>query len=254
MHNSATPPAYFVTATGTDIGKTIVTATLLRYLRQLGYHAEAVKPVMSGYQPESGFDSDPASDAAYLLAAMGKPVDAETVAAIAPWRFPEPLSPHRAAELDGSPLSPPEIIGWCQDWLARTGSGPRFIEGVGGVMVPLTYDYTVLDWMVALGLPVLLVTGDYLGTLSHTLTALDVMHRSGLSLAGIIVNQSIDSADHFGSITTLRRLCPYPDTPIATLPRLEGGDNRDAAMALTQQCLSNNAEMQDFILFAQHLC
>ena len=56
------------------------------------------------------------------------------------------------------------------------------IEGIGGIMVPLDDEHTVLDWMLVLQLPVILVAGSYLGTLSHTLTALDVLRRRGLTV------------------------------------------------------------------------
>jgi hypothetical protein len=70
--------AAFVTATGTDIGKTYVTAGIIRAMREQGRPASAIKPVMSGYDP----GRPEASDAGILLAAMGKPVNAETVAAM----------------------------------------------------------------------------------------------------------------------------------------------------------------------------
>ena len=81
--------AAFVTATGTDIGKTYITAGIIRALIEQGRQAAAIKPVMSGYDAAS---PEP-SDAATLLQAMGKPVTPETIAAIAPWRYFAPLSP-----------------------------------------------------------------------------------------------------------------------------------------------------------------
>ena len=56
-------------------------------------------------------------------------------------------------------------------------SGKLLIEGVGGIVVPLNDRHTVLDWMIALNVPLVLVTGTYLGTLSHTLTCIDVLKR-----------------------------------------------------------------------------
>ena len=68
-----------------------------------------------------------------------------------------------------------------------------FIEGVGGVMVPLTQHQTVLDWIEPLRIPVLLVTGNYLGSLSHTLTALEVLERRQISVHAVIINESLDA-------------------------------------------------------------
>ena len=64
------------------------------------------------------------------------------------------------------------------------------IEGIGGVMVPLDGERTVLDWMAALGLPLILVAGSYLGTISHTLTALDALYRRELDVLAVIVSET----------------------------------------------------------------
>jgi len=85
--------AYFVTSTGTDIGKTFVTAALIRYLRESNQPVAALKPVVSGYDSSVVDTSDPA----VLLAALGRPVTADEVNQIAPWRFRAPLSPDLAA-------------------------------------------------------------------------------------------------------------------------------------------------------------
>src|SRR3569623_2427108 len=89
--------AYFVTSTGTDIGKTFVTAGLTRHLRGEGRIAAAVKPLVSGYDSSAVETSDPA----VLLRAMGRTVSADEIAAIAPFRFRAPLSPDIAAAREG---------------------------------------------------------------------------------------------------------------------------------------------------------
>src|SRR5882757_3033039 len=85
--------AYFVTSTGTDIGKTFVTAGLIRYLREAGQAVQALKPVVSGYDSSVVETSDPA----VLLRALGRQVSADEIASVAPWRFRAPLSPDIAA-------------------------------------------------------------------------------------------------------------------------------------------------------------
>ena len=64
------------------------------------------------------------------------------------------------------------------------------IEGIGGVMVPLDDRRTVLDWMSLLRIPVVLVAGSYVGTISHTLTALEVLARRNLDIAAVVVSES----------------------------------------------------------------
>ena len=85
--------ALFVTATGTDVGKTFVTAGLIKLLKSQGASVDALKPVVSGYDPSVAETSDPA----VLLKALGRPVSAEEVARISPYRFRAPLSPDMAA-------------------------------------------------------------------------------------------------------------------------------------------------------------
>jgi dethiobiotin synthetase len=196
--------ALFITATGTDVGKTFVAAGLAVALRARGRAVEAIKPVLSGYAPDRAAESDPG----VLLAALGRPVTEENVARIAPWRFAAPLSPDMAARREGRAIDFATLVAFSRDAIAAR-RGVLLIESVGGVMVPLDERHTVLDWMSALRVPLLLVTGSYLGTLSHTLTALDVLARHALEVRAIVVSESRDS--------------PVPlDDTVASLTRFAG--------------------------------
>ncbi|TAE34271.1 MAG: dethiobiotin synthase [Alphaproteobacteria bacterium] len=207
-------PRYFVTSTGTDIGKTYVTSLLVRSLLVHGYAAKAYKPIMSGV---AQWDSN---DAAELLKAQGIAVTPEDTTAIAPWQFSHPLSPHRAAEYAQRPIDPASLVAWCRDQCALSNADDYiFIEGVGGVMVPITRDYTVLDWMRALNYPVLLVVGDYLGTLSHSLSALHVLHHANIAVHGVVVNSSPSPVEHKDACRTLCELSPYPTMSMLSVAR-----------------------------------
>ena len=173
----------FVTASGTEIGKTFVACALIHQLRRGGRSVSALKPVATGISPETVSDSD----SALLLQALGVPAADDAVAAITPWRFPEPLSPDMAAARAHASIPFDELVAFCQ---VDRGTDVTLIEGIGGVMVPLDRRHTVLDWIAALGAPALLVTGSYLGTLSHTLTAVGMLQARDVELAGIIVNES----------------------------------------------------------------
>jgi dethiobiotin synthetase len=217
--------AYFVTSTGTDIGKTFVTAGLIRTLRGPNQAVDALKPVLSGYDSSVAETSDPA----VLLAALGRPVTADEIARIAPWRFRAPLSPDLAAAREGRPIDFDELVAFSRKAIANT-NGTLFIEGVGGIMVPLDAGRTVLDWMTALGIPLLLVVGGYLGTISHTLTALDVLAQRGLRVAAIVVSESernpVELDDTVASIARFAR-----GAPVTGLPRLPRGINEHPAFA-----------------------
>lgn len=209
----------FVTATGTDIGKTFVTAGLVRALRARGVAVEALKPVASGFDPAAPESSDPG----VLLTALGREITAENLARISPWRFAAPLSPDMAARREGRRIDFAALIDFCHS--ATRAADILLIEGVGGIMVPLDNEHTVLDWVAALRLPLLIMAGSYLGTISHTLSALDVVKRWGLDVAALIVNETpggpvdleetAQTIERFAAgteIITLRRRRP-PDPP-----------------------------------------
>lgn len=203
-------PSFFVTATGTDIGKTYVTTGLLRACRRKNRAAMALKPVASGFDPLS----PESSDSYALMEALGLPVS--NLERISPWRFAAPLSPDMAAAREGRAIDMADLEGFCREAIAVHET--LFIEGVGGAMVPLTETDTVLDWMASLRLPLLLVTGSYLGTLSHTLTALDVVLRRELPVAFIIVNESEGSTVPLDE--TAASIARFSvGVPVATLPR-----------------------------------
>lgn len=217
--------AYFVTSTGTDIGKTFVTAGLIARLREAGAAVDALKPVVSGYDSSVA----PTSDPAVLLKALGRPVTPEEIACIAPWRFRAPLSPDLAAAREGRSLDFDELIAFARAAIAKA-SGTMFIEGVGGIMVPIDAKRTVLDWMAALGIPLILVVGGYLGTLSHTLTALDVLAQRRLSIAAIVVSES--ERNPIALDETVASIARFAGTvPVVGLPRLPNGITEHPAFA-----------------------
>jgi dethiobiotin synthetase len=215
--------AYFVTSTGTDVGKTFVTAGLIRYLRTSNQAVGALKPVVSGYDSSVVETSDPA----VLLGALGRPVSAHEIAQVAPWRFRAPLSPDLAAAREGRSIVFDELVAFTRD-AVKANNGILFIEGVGGIMVPLDGQRTVLDWMAALNIPLLLVVGGYLGTISHTLTALDVIAQRKLSIAAIVVSESernpVELADTVDSIARFSN-----GVDVIGLPRLPRGINQHPA-------------------------
>ena len=179
----------FITAAGTEIGKTFVTALLVRQFRARGMTVRALKPVISGFSQASL----PESDTKLLLDAMSMPVTAQNMDLVSPWRFAAPLAPSMAARLEGRTLDLLELVAFCR----QAGQGAEeflLIEGVGGVMAPLNDTHTVRDWIKRLEIPALLVGASYLGGISHTLTALEALRGSGIAVAGIVVSESADSS------------------------------------------------------------
>ena len=180
--------AQFITGTGTDIGKTWLACALLRHWQTEGRRVAALKPVLSGFDPRH----PEASDAGQLLAALGREVSTAELDAIAPWRFVAPLSPDMAAAREGRRIDFEELVAFSRRAIAGPDR-PLLIEGVGGVMAPLDERHTVRDWIAASGLPCVLVAGSYLGSLSHTLSALAALEKVGAGVTAIVVNETPDS-------------------------------------------------------------
>ena len=205
--------ALFITATGTDVGKTFVASGLIRHWRSAGRAVGALKPVTTGFDPA---EAD-GSDAGILLKALGRPVTPEQIERISPWRYAVPLSPDIAASRENRTLPFGELVAFTQRAIA-SNDGTLLIEGVGGAMVPRDDRHTVLDWMAALGVPLVVVTGTYLGVLSHTLTCLDVLARRNLAIKALVVNETPGSSVTLDdTMATLARFAPA--MPIVPLRR-----------------------------------
>lgn len=212
--------ALFVAGTGTDLGKTHVACALLSAARARGLRIDAFKPVVSGFDPDAPESSDPAR----LAAAIGRP---QAWAEISPRRYRAPLAPNLAARLEGETLVMSDLVADCQAWLASRDVDLALVEGAGGVMSPMTDDATNLDLMVALGLPVLLVAGSYLGTASHLLTALEVLRARDLAIAAIVVSESLNAPNLTQTVEMLRAF--ERQTPIIVAPRDADWDAGDVA-------------------------
>lgn len=181
-------PALFIAGAGTEIGKTYVTAALTRRLIADGRRVRTLKPLASGVPP-IGDPDFAASDTARLLAAQGIAPSPEAVEACSPWRYAAPLAPDQAAALEGRALALPDLVAWCRAEIARA-EDILIIEGVGGLMSPVTPEATGLDWLKALGIPALLVSGSYLGAISHALTACETLRFHGVALRAVAVSES----------------------------------------------------------------
>jgi len=208
---------FFVTSSGTDIGKTHLCAALARALTHKNINYQILKPIISGFERSEAQKSD----SGILLKAMGKDVTTENLDAISPWRFKAALSPHMAASLEDKEISLDDIVAFCTK---ETSPPLTLIEGVGGIMVPLNNTHTVLDWMTALHAPTIVVVGSYLGSISHSLTTLEVLHARGIIVSAVIVSESEGSDVDLGeTVTTLKQFSPV-DAPILPLPRAQSRD------------------------------
>jgi dethiobiotin synthetase len=174
----------FVTATDTGAGKTYVTARIARLWRRQGRSFSVCKPVATGARWRSGsWESD---DTLMLADAAG-----ETADRVTPWIFPLAAAPPVAARAMGDVLHFRKIT----DFLCGRSSGEKtmLVEGIGGLLCPLTEEETVADLIGALMLPVVLVARRGLGTLNHTLLAVEAIRSRGFPLAGVVLSETTPS-------------------------------------------------------------
>ena len=212
--------ALFVAGTGTDIGKTHVACALIRAVRGRGLSIDAFKPVVSGFDP-----ADPeASDPGRLARALGEP---DALPRISPRRYRAPLAPNLAARLEGDTLQLADLVDDCRDRLGSPDRDLLLIEGAGGVMSPLTDDATNLDLMVALNLPILLVAGSYLGTVSHVLTALEVIRARDLAVSAVVMSESLAAPDLVQTGQMLRSF--EASAPLILVPRAQAWNASELA-------------------------
>jgi len=194
------PWGVFIAGTDTGVGKTIVTATIATAFKAHGVNAGVMKPITTGVAESSTGLSDPD----WLVSAMGvtDPPDL-----IAPYRFPTPAAPLVAAARMGQLIDLKRILDAFQALSTRHDC--VVVEGIGGVMVPLTTDLLVVDLVKRMGLPVLVVARASLGSINHTLLTLECLRNRGVEIGGLIFNHpSPPSAgpDESDTVPTILRL------------------------------------------------
>jgi dethiobiotin synthase len=182
----------FITATDTGVGKTVVTAALLRRLRAGGVDATVMKPMQTGGAAVSslpdavGSGGLKAPDLDFCLRAAGLEPDADEYARMCPYLYEPACSPHLAGRMARHSPQIPTIVAAARR--LASDHDAAVVEGAGGVLVPIDEQHTMLDLMAALGLPVLLVARGALGTINHTLLSIRAIRSAGLTLLGVVVN------------------------------------------------------------------
>ena len=178
----------FITGTNTGVGKTCVGTALAWLLSRRGLTVRPRKPVESGC-PENEDGLHPQDGAAYR-AAVG---NTEPLARICRYRLQAPLSPERAAALQGVEIHLQDLVEACREGVQAEDF--LLVEGAGGFYSPLTMDGLNADLATILGLPALLVTADWLGTIHQTLVTAEAIARRGLTLTGVVLNEVMPVPD-----------------------------------------------------------
>lgn len=175
---------YFVTAIGTDSGKTLLSAIITEALQ-----ADYWKPI------QTGTEMDRVSVQKLVLNPKSR-FHPET------YHFQNPLSPHAAAQLEGMEINPQNIF------IPQTDNDYLVIEGAGGLLVPWTFQYTTADWLETQPVEIILIVNQYLGCINHTLLTLAEIKRRHLKVKGIVFNREVPEAsvqviEEIGQVPTL---------------------------------------------------
>ena len=176
---------YFVTATGTDVGKTFITALLVKKWRDSGIDAGYYKAALSGAELRDG--KWVAGDADYVKRIANLPDSQEQLVS---YVYKEAVSPHLAARKEGNPVELAKVKADFDAACARHEF--VFAEGSGGIICPIRYDdqkVFLVDIMKTLDLPLVIVTTAALGSINACVLTVEYAHSCGLSIRGLIVNR-----------------------------------------------------------------
>ena len=165
----------FVTGTDTEVGKSVVAASICAALAARGERVAAFKPAVTGLGEEPG---ELGRDHELLSSVASAGQSPEEVA---PYRFGPPVSPHLAADLAGGTIEPAELVA------AARGHELLVCEGGGGLLVPITPGYLVRDLAVDLALPLVIASRPGLGTINHTLLTVEAARAAGLRVAAVVM-------------------------------------------------------------------
>lgn len=207
---------FFVTGTNTDIGKTFITAGLASVSTSLGLKTAVMKPVQTGTD-----DYPPDLDEIRSLA----PQIEEIQPSIAmPFTFPLAASPHLAAREQGSKIDPAIILDAFKA-LKAEACDTVLVEGAGGIYVPIVGEYTMLNLIKELNIPVILVGTVELGAINHALLSIAALQNADIEIAGIILNKVPQNPTLIeqDNIETIERLGKVP--LLATVKNIDTTDN-----------------------------
>lgn len=192
----------FVTGTDTGVGKTLLTAILARYLIITGRSVAALKPVSTGSR----------TDAKLLFEVQDRRF---TLDQINPLHFAKPAAPCVAAAAEGARLVPAQIIRHIEKF--RTKADWLLVEGVGGLMAPITHKFTVRDLIRRLRCHVLVVAPNRLGVINHTLLTIEALAAAApVSVSLVLMNPATPDHTVNSNPALLNKL--IPNVPVEVFP------------------------------------
>jgi dethiobiotin synthetase len=209
---------FFITGTGTEVGKTIFTAGLACWLKSNGLDVIPMKPIQTGAQKT--LNGWIAPDLDYVLKIADIVPPEQELGKMRLFCYELACSPHLAARLAGGKYPKIQII---KNNLVdlQKNHDIVFVEGAGGIFVPINQKLTMLDLMKELDLPVILVATSSLGTLNHTLLSVLALKSRGIKIAGFILNDitPVSEEDKYIREDNVRTLIKFSkEQYLGTLP------------------------------------
>ena len=227
---------FFITGTDTDVGKTVVTACLTTLFKSQGIDVGVMKPIETGVDPACNSSAN--SDAKFLMEVSGNTDSADEVC---PYRFKTPASPYQAAQIAERAIQPATIIENFK--LLQSHHNLMLIEGIGGLLVPITNRYNVANLALEMGLPLIIVSRLRLGTLNHTLLTINAARQHGLKIKGVILNQkesnTLDSVEKQQS-TLIKELSDIPILGICPFIKDISSAGIQASLPKIEEAFKNN--------------
>ncbi|HEX8073619.1 MAG TPA: dethiobiotin synthase [Thermoleophilaceae bacterium] len=213
----------FVTGTDTGVGKTVAAAAICAALAARGERVAAFKPVVTGLDEEPGEWPRDHELLASVASAGQSPED------VAPMRFGPAVSPHYAAELADETLEPLDLARAAR--AAGQGADALIVEGVGGLMVPLTPGYLIRDFALDVGLPLVVASRPGLGTISHTLLTIEAARTAGLDVRAVVLTPWPDEPTAMQE-SNRATIATLGEAAVSTLPPTSPSQLADAGAAL----------------------
>jgi len=198
---------YFVSGIGTGVGKTLASVILCRYF---GFHYW--KPVQTG--------TSKSSDLTFVKNFLSDKINVKIYPCVK--EYPEPLSPHYAAELHQDILQP-------ETWkLPDTNNNTLLVEGAGGILVPLNENTFMYHLALMWNIPVILVVRNYLGCINHSLLSFQFLLNKNVPVKGIILNGNFDEPVR----RILLRHCPF--SLLAEIPEMHVNSKEDIDRSISE--------------------
>ncbi|MCD6186504.1 MAG: dethiobiotin synthase [Deltaproteobacteria bacterium] len=172
---------FFITGTDTEVGKTVVTAGLAGAIKARGFNVGVMKPAASGAVMHDGRLIS--NDVAFLLKSINSQEDHQIAA---PLTIEPPLAPLAASMLENIPIEPEKIFKAFD--IMRQKYDVVLVEGIGGILVPLTEVYSIADLIKDMGIPLIIVARPGIGTINHTLLTINEAEKRGIEVKGFIIN------------------------------------------------------------------